>query len=165
MEDASVLTSLPDDPQALKLLLVERERRISALAGERDQAARDRDAWQIKFLRAETELLRLRKWYYGRKADTLTSAGDVAQLLLGFGTQLEARGVDPQDLPFGVDPDKVELKTARRLRRGRRNLAAFDQLPVIRKEHDLPEDQKPCPCCGEVRDRIGSETSWQIEYV
>jgi transposase len=165
MEDASVLTSLPDDPQALKLLLVERERRIAALAGERDRAARDRDAWQIKFLRAETELLRLRKWYYGRKADTLTGTGDVAQLLLGFGEQLEARGVAPQDLPCDVDPDKVELKTVRRLRRGRRNLAAFDQLPVIRKEHDLPEEHKACPCCGEGRDRIGSETSWQVEYV
>lgn len=165
MEDASVLTSLPDDPQALKLLLVEREGRIAALAGERDRAARERDAWQIKFLRAETELLRLRKWYYGRKADTLTGAGDVAQMLLGFGEQLEARGVDPQDLPCDVDPDKVELKTVRRLRRGRRNLAAFDRLPVIRREHDLSEDQKPCPCCGEVRDRIGSESSWQIEYV
>lgn len=165
MEDASVLTSLPDDPQALKLLLVERERRIATLAGERDRAARDRDAWQIKFLRAETELLRLRKWYYGRKADTLTGAGDVAQMLLGFGEQLENRPLDPADLPRDLAPGTVEVKTVRRLKRGRRNLAAFDRLPVIRKEHDLPEEQKACPCCGETRGRIGSETSWQIEYV
>ena len=120
MEDASVLTSLPDDPQALKLLLVERERRIAALARERDQAARDRDAWQVKFLRAETELLRLRKWYYGRKADTLTGAGDVAQMLLGFGEQLEDRPLDPADLPCGVAPGTAEAGTVRRLRRGRR---------------------------------------------
>ena len=173
MEDASVLTALPDDPQALKLLLVERERRIAALAGdrdraarERDQAARDRDAWQVKFLRAETELLRLRKWYYGRKADTLTGAGDVAQMLLGFGEQLDSRPLDPADLPGDVAPGTVdEAKTVRRLKRGRRNLAAFDRLPVIRKEHDLPEEQKACPCCGETRGRIGSETSWQVEYV
>ena len=165
MEDASALTSLPDDPQALKLLLVERERRIAALAGERDRAARDRDAWQIKFLRAETELLRLRKWYYGPKADTLANAGDVAQLLLGFGEQLEARPVEADDVPADVDLRTVETKTVRRVRRGRRNLAAFDQLPVIRKEHDLPEEQKPCPCCGQTRCKIGEESSWQIEYV
>jgi transposase len=172
MEDASVLTSLPDDPQTLKMLLLERERRIAALAGdrdraarERDQAARDRDAWQVKFLRAETELLRLRKWYYGRKADTLAGPGDVAQMLLGFGEQLESRPPDPADLPRDVAPGTAEAKAVRRLKRGRRNLAAFDQLPVIRKEHDLPEEHKACPCCGETRGRIGSETSWQVEYV
>jgi transposase len=38
-------------------------------------------------------------------------------------------------------------------------------LPVIRKEHDLPDDQKPCPCCGEVRQKIGQETSWQVEFI
>ena len=159
MEDASALASLPDDPQTLKALLVERERRIAALA-------RDRDAWQVKFLRAETELLRLRKWYYGRKADTLTNAGDVAQMLLGFGEELEDRPPpDPADLPGDVAPDAAEVKTVRRLRRGRRNLAAFDRLPVIRKEYDLPEEHKACPCCGAARGRIGSETSWQVEYV
>lgn len=158
MEDASALTSLPDDPNALKLLLIERERRIAALAQERDQ-------WQIKFLRAETELLRLKKWYYGRKADQLTSHQDVAQMLLGFGEQLESRPVDLEDVPADVNLQTVETKTVRRVRRGRRNLAAFDRLPVVRKEHDLPEDQKACPCCGEARQRIGSESSWQIEYI
>jgi transposase len=57
------------------------------------------------------------------------------------------------------------VKTIRRVKRGRRNLAAFDRLPTIRQEHDLPEHEKPCSCCGEPRQRIGSETSWQIEYV
>lgn len=172
MEDASALTSLPDDPKALKLLLIEREHRIASLTQQRDAAkrehgavARDRDAWQIKFLRAETELLRLKKWYYGRKADRLISEQDVAQLLLSFGEQLENRPLDLDDVPPDVDLQDVQTKTVRRVKRGRRNLAAFDQLPLVRKEHDLPEDQKPCPCCGEMRQRIGQETSWQIEYI
>ena len=150
MEDAA-LTSLPDDPQALKAM-------IAGLIHERDQ-------WQIKFLRAETELLRLKKWYYGRKADQLATPADEIQMLLGFGEQLQERPVDPDDVPAGVDPGEVAPNTVRRVRRGRRNLAAFDRLPTIRQEHDLPEEQKACPCCGEVRQRIGSETSWQIEYV
>jgi transposase len=159
MDDASVLTSLPDDPAVLKSI-------VATLARDRDQAARDRDAWQVKFLRAETELLRLKKWYYGRKADTLTTPGDVAQMLLGFGEQLENRPPDPGDLPGGdVAPGDVSAKAVRRVRRGRRNLAAFDQLPLVRREYDLPEDQKSCPCCGETRGRIGSEASWQVEYV
>lgn len=180
MEDAS-LTSLPDDPQTLKGLLIEREHRIAALVQERDAAkrehdavARDRDTWKLKHdhkeierLRLEVELLRLKKWYYGRKADQLTSPQDVAQMLLSFGAQLENRPVDLEDVPAEVDLGNVEVKTVRRVKRGRRNLSAdeFDQLPVIRKEHDLPDDQKQCPCCGEMRQHIGSESSWQIEYI
>lgn len=164
--------ALPDDPQALKSMIVALTHERDAATRQRNQAmrdydavARDRDTWQIKFLRAETELLRLKKWYYGRKADQLISEQDVAQMLLEFGEQLENRPVDLEDVPACVNLSNVEVKTVRRVRRGRRNLAAFDQLPVVRKEHDLPDDQKTCPCCGEARQRIGSESSWQLEYI
>lgn len=158
MEDASAITSLPDDPQALKQIILN-------LSSERDENARQRDDWHIKFLRVETELLRLKKWYYGPRADRLQTPGDVAQLLLGFGEQLESRPVNPGDLPPADSSGMVEVGMARRVRRGRRNLAAFDKLPVTRKEHDLPEDEKRCPCCGEPRQRIGQETSWQVEFI
>jgi transposase len=149
MEDASAHTSLPDDPQALKQIIL--------------NLSRERDDWHVKFLRVETELLRLRKWYYGPRADRLQTPGDVAQLLLGFGEQLESRPVNPEDLPPG-EP-LAEVGTVRRVRRGRRNLAAFDQLPVIRKVHDLAEGDKPCPCCGKTREKIGEESSWQVEFI
>ena len=67
----------------------------------------------------ETELLRLKKWYYGREADLLTSEQDVAQILRDFGTQLESRPVDVNDLPADGDLPSVEPKTARRVSRGR----------------------------------------------
>jgi transposase len=178
MEDARpAITSLPDDPELLKRLLLEREHRIVELnhahvelTREHDELARERDELTIAKLRLEVELFRLKKWYYGRKADQLATPGDVAQLLLNFGQQLEARPLDPADATFidpDVDPTQVDPQTIRRVKRGRgrRNLAAFDQLPLIREEHDLPEDQKPCPCCGQRRDRIGSESSWQLEYI
>ena len=41
----------------------------------------------------------------------------------------------------------------------------FDPLPLIRKEHDLKETDKPCPCCHQARVKIGEESSWQIEYI
>jgi transposase len=84
-------------------------------------------------------------------------------MLLEFGRELESRPVNSDDLP--PDEPLPEVGTVRRVRRGRRNLAKLENLPVIRKEHDLPEDQKPCPCCGEMRQRIGSETSWQVEFI
>jgi transposase len=149
MEDASVITSLPDDPQALKEIIL--------------NLSRQRDDWHVKFLRAETELLRLRKWYYGPKADQLQTPGEMAQMLLTFATELESRPVNPNDLP--EEREVPPLATVRRVRRGRRNLAAFDNLPMTRKEHDLPEGQKRCPCCGEMRQRIGQESSWQVEFI
>ena len=159
----STSLSLPDDPQALKQIIRDLSRQRDENARQRDEANRRRDEAEIKALRLEVELLRLKKWYYGPKADRLQSPGDVAQMLLGFATELEARPVNPQDLP--ENEPLPPLAAIRRVRRGRRNLAAFENLPVVRQEHDLPEDQKPCPCCGEMRQRIGSESSWQVEFI
>ena len=150
---------------------------------ERDAATRQRDHWKLRHdeaeqksqllevekLRLEVELLRLKKWYYGPRGDDLKHHTDVAQLLLAFATDLEARPVDPQDLPPEADAGAATDTSIRGVRRrGRRDLsedAAFDHLPLTRKQYDLPDDQKPCPCCGEVRQQIGAESSWQVEYV
>jgi transposase len=156
MEDASAIASLPDDPPALKQIILN-------LSRQRDDRTRERDDWHVKFLRVETELLRLKKMYYGPRADRLQTPGDVAQLLLEFATDLEARPVKAADLPADAPVD--DIKTVRRVRRGRRNLAAFDHLPVTRKVHDLAEADKPCPRCGEMRQKIGEESSWQVEFI
>jgi transposase len=183
MEDAQSISSLPDDPQSLKQIIVN-------LSRQREEAARQRDEWKqkhdqkqldhqrleaekqqlhIEKLRLEVELLRLKKWYYGPRADTLQTPGDLAQMLLNFAGDLESRPIDPADLPPDQAPGsdgeaEASPVSNRRVGRGRRNLAAFKNLPVTRKEYDLPDDQKPCPCCGGMRCRIGQESSWQIEY-
>ena len=157
--------TLPDDPATLKQIILDLSRQRDDWQRKHDGLAQERDDWHIKFLRAQVELLRLKKWYYGRKADQLGSATDVSQMLLGFAEQLETRPIDPQDLPAETSADPDRIRTARRVRRGRRNLAAFEKLPVTRHEHDLADELKPCSCCGERRERIGSESSWQIEYI
>ena len=156
MDDVTSILSLPDDPAILKQIITTRTR-------ERDEANRRRDEAEVKALRFEVELLRLKKMYYGPRADRLQTPGDVAQMLLQFAHELEVRPVNPADLPADV-PD-AEPKSVRRIRRGRRNLAAFDQLPVTRKVHDVAEADKPCPCCGKEREKIGEESSWQIEFI
>jgi len=40
-----------------------------------------------------------------------------------------------------------------------------EHLPRIDIEHDLTEEEKPCPGCGELRCRIGQEISEQLEYL
>jgi transposase len=88
-------------------------------------------------------------------------------MLLGFGEDLDARPVNAEDLSAHTPASNEEAEASRRVRRGkgRRNLAAFAELPVTRCEHDLPEGDKPCPCCGKMRERIGEELSWQIEFI
>jgi transposase len=151
MDDATSILSLPDDPAILKQIILTR--------------TRQRDEWHVQFLRAEVELLRLKKMYYGPRADRLQTPGDVVQMLLEFARELEARSENPEDLPAVESSGTVEVGTVRSVRRGRRSLAAFDHLPVTRREYDLSEADKPCPCCGKTREKIGEETSWQIEYI
>ena len=193
--DAQIPTiDLPDDPAALKELVVslthdrdlrdqqaqQREQHIAELeqAHQRQitelEAARQRQIAELETRRQELELEKLRlqyqlellkKRYYGPRADKI----DSAQLLLEFATDLEGRPIDLALLAGQTRNDQSDLnaQTVRRVRRGRRDLggAEFQNLPVTTKVHDLPEQDKPCPCCGTLRERIGQETSWQIEYV
>jgi transposase len=161
MDDAAV-QSLPDDPRLLKMLLIERHGRIAELERAKAEA-------ELEQLRLRQQLMAALKKLYGPRGDRLATEGDVAQLLLEFAVGLEVRPVEAADLP--PNAGEVEAKTVRRVRRqgkgGRRDLGSdeFDHLPVIRKEHDLNDEQKPCPCCGLGRERIGQESSWQIEYI
>jgi transposase len=174
MDDAAAITSLPDDPAILKQIIATVTRQRDAAQLRCDQAQikaqqleEARQHIEIKVLRLEVELLRLKKWYYGPRADTLAGVAEVNQMLLDFACELESRPVEAADPPVAAEKDvtAADEKTVRRVRRGRRNLADFENLPVTRCEHDLAEEDKPCPCCGRPRHRIGEESSWQVEYI
>ena len=167
-EQAAALEAIADRDQRIARLEVENR---TLEAGKRALEADIRQL-ELEKLRMEVELLRLRKWYYGRRADTLTHFEETAQLVLDFAEQIEslppAEVEDTEaiaDDASSVDLRDVDLNSVRTVRRGRRDLAAFDDLPVIRRTHDLPEEQKSCPGCGNARQPIGESTSWQMEYV
>lgn len=173
--------ALPDDPAALKAIVAMLTRERDQAARQRDEAARQlaessrrlaeaarqHDELTVQKLRLEVELLRLKKLYYGPRADRLNTPGELAQMLLDFAAGLEATPVNGDDLPppQQAAPADADPKSARRVRKGRRNLADFDRLPLTRHVHDLSDEQKACPCCGNERQRIGEESSWQVEYV
>jgi transposase len=54
-------------------------------------------------------------------------------------------------------------KAAKGNHKGRRRLPAG--LPREVKRHELSEEQRKCPCCGELRKEFGVEISEQLEYV
>jgi transposase len=117
---------------------------------------------RVEMLRLQLELERFRKWYYGSRADRLQSSGDLAQMLLAFAEELDRKPVHPDDAPPAAEPAD-ELRRVRR-RKGRRNLADFENLPVTTHVHELSAEERACPCCGTQRQEIGADESWQIEY-
>jgi transposase len=168
---------MPEDPVTLKALLLaalaERDREQqraeaqeslarekSALAVQQTQRA---DDLYVQNLRLQLELGRYKKWYYGPPADRLQSSGELAQALLNFGEELEQKPVHPDDAAAGSEPASEGRRVKRR--RGRRALASFENLPVTTQVYELSGKDRACPCCGGERQEIGTEESWQIEYL
>jgi transposase len=84
-------------------------------------------------------------------------------MLLEFAGELDRKPVHPDDLPPAAEP-AVEVRRVRR-RKGRRNLANFENLPVTTRVYELNAEERACPCCGIERKEIGADESWQIEYL
>lgn len=165
------LDELPDDPALLKRLLGERDALIERIKEE----AADRIAEQAERIREEAaeqlESLRLRmeaekkaaveailRRIYGPRSERF----DARQLLL-FGQRVEELPLDEASLVEESGQELTTRRIAKKHKHGRNPLP--DHLPRIEIEHDLPDTEMPCPCCGEVRVRIGQEVSEQLEYM
>ena len=170
MDNAANLVALPDDSQALKAMLRtlvrerdEEKQRADIHKQRADQEARRSDELRVEMLRLQLELERYKKWYYGPRADRLQSPGDLAQMLLNFAEQMDRKPINPDDVPSRSEPAE-ELRRVKR-RKGRRNLANFENLPVTTQVHELNAAERACPCCGIERKQIGTDESWQVEYL
>ena len=120
------------------------------------------DELYLDNLRLQVQVDRFKRWYYGPRADRLSTALELGQMLLAFGEELDSKPINKEDIPAG---EKSE-ESPRRIRksRGRRNLENFDKLPVQEHVYELSEADRLCPCCGKTRAEIGADESWQIEY-
>jgi transposase len=168
--------NLPEDSEALKAivrsLLLERDRetqraeQLQRRAEEQERRAEDSrkqvEQLRVENSRLEFELERLKKYYYGPRADRLQSSGELAQMLLAFAEDLDRKPVHPGDAPPTAEPAE-ELRRVRR-RKGRRNLADFENIPSTTHVHELSAEERACPCCGAQRQEIGEDESWQIEH-
>ena len=159
----ATLKDLPQDRKSLEAILrsliLERDQQKQRAEQESKRA----NELHLENLRLQLELERYKKWYYGPRADRLTSSGDLAQILLEFAEQLEAKPIHPEDVSAQAGPE-YELRRVKR-RKGRRNLAKFENLPVTTKVYELSAEERLCPCCGVERKEIGADESWQIEYI
>src|SRR2546427_334419 len=141
----------------LRALWHEREQQKQRI----EELSKRSDDLYLETLQLQKELLRYKKATYGPRADRL-SDDELAQALLEFAEELEQKPLPAESLPQGeAEP---EVRRVQR-RKGRRALANFENLPVSTHVYELPAEQRRCSCCGEQRQEIGSEESWQIEYL
>src|SRR6516165_6166766 len=141
----------------LRSLWQERER----LEKRAEEQRRRADELYLEKLRLQMELERYKKATYGPRADRL-SMNQLAQMLLEFAEALEQKPINLEDLRQ-TEPEP-ELRRVKR-RKGRRALANFENLPVTTQVYELSAEERVCPGCGVERKEIGSEKSWQIEYI
>jgi transposase len=164
----NLLTNLPDDKETLQAMLrsswQERERqekRAEEYFRKAEEQRRRADDLYLEKLRLQMELERYKKATYGPRADRL-SMNELAQMLLEFAETLEQKPISWEDLRQ-AEPEP-ELRRVQR-RKGRRALANVENLPVQTHVYELSAEERPCLSCGVEHKEIGSEKSWQIEYI
>lgn len=157
---------LPDDPAALKAMLIELSGRNAQLEANAAKLEAERQRLAQQNILLAHELFRYKKWFYGPRADRLADENGLAQMLLEFtGRFKQAVAAEAAAGPANVD-EAGEAKQSRKAGGGggRRHLGAMDELTTTTHEHDIPESEKVCSC-GCMKERIGEEESVQLEYV
>lgn len=168
------IEDLPNDPVLLKQLILDREKQLHAIvAQERDRhqsllaRIREEAADQIAKLKADQQaaideavkaaVAAILRRYYGPRSEKF----DPRQLLL-FGDLMAEAPVDEASVEDEAGEKLRTRRIKKRHKHGRQQLP--EELERIDIEHDLADEEKSCPCCGEARCRIGSEITEQLEY-
>jgi transposase len=141
--------TLPGDIDACHALIQLQHAKEEQLAEQLANATR-------KISQMEHQLQQLLRRLYGRSSEKI----DPRQMAL-FAELLKQ--LEAQNPPVSEPPVAPAAPSTDRKGHGRRRLPA--DLPRERVIHDLPEEEKPCPCCGTPRTLIGEETSEQLDYV
>ena len=152
---SATLDELRRENERLRASVQQSSRELELLRAERVELLDQIKQKDREFESVQHQLQALLRRYYGRSSEKM----DPNQRLL-FEDLIDK--AIPK-LP-AADPDEEESPpTRRRKGHGRRRLPA--DLPREKVIHDLPEDEKPCPCCGTLRHIIGKQTHEQLDYV
>ena len=144
--------NLPDDPAALKRLLLQSRAQVEQIKHE---AAERIEAME---LRHKAEMDAVLRRFYGPRSEKF----DPTELLL-FGVNVADQVPVDEKVVEAESGQKLATRRINHHKHGRRKLP--EHLPRIEIVHNLTDAQKKCPCCGEMRVCIGSEVSEQLEYV
>ncbi|MGD0109516.1 MAG: IS66 family transposase [Rhodopila sp.] len=103
------------------------------------------------------ELAWYKRWAYGRRRERFHEDQEQGHLF-----ELNPDSPAPTDFPEPMALDDAVDVCGHRRHRKKREID-WDKLPQIRHEHDLPEEEKTCSCCGRRMDRIGEDVTRELE--
>lgn len=144
--------------------LTESAEALELLRAERQQFLEDKKEAARTIEQLQHQLQTLLRRFFGRSAEKI----DPKQMMLfemllnGLAPRTLASSETPAD-PNAAAPPASSNGSGKGRGHGRGRLPA--DLPRDKRVHDLPEDEKPCPCCGKMRHVIGQEVSEQLDYV
>ena len=76
----------------------------------------------------------------------------------------EAEQEQPEEIDdTGAEEDEITVPAYTRKKAGRKPLPA--DLPRVRKEHDITDEEKICSCCHHPLHRMGEEISEQLDII
>lgn len=107
----------------------------------------------------EHTIANLLRRLYGSRQERI----DPSQLTLFDADELQALVDEAAASDAAATSEPPTSDTFTKRGHGRRELPR--NLPREQVRHELPEEERLCPCCGEVRQPIGQETSEQLEYI
>jgi transposase len=143
-----------DDPNTSQLVQLREENAL--LRAERAEFVEQLKHKDRKIDSLQHQLQALLRRYYGRSSEKM----DPKQMLL-FEDMIDKA---IPEMPAEDEADVQALPSkGKRKGHGRRRLPA--DLPREKVIHDLPEEEKTCPCCNQMRHVIGKETQEQLDYV
>lgn len=97
--------------------------------------------------------------FFGKRSEKLTPDDELQGLLFNEAED----GHETEDACREESVPSITVKSHERKKRGRKPLP--DDLPREEVVHDLPEDEKQCPCCGKARPCIGTEESEELDII
>ena len=156
----ATLEQLRHENERLRASLQQSSQQAALLRAERAELLEQVKQQNHKIDSLQHQVQTLLRRYLGRSSERL----DPKQRLL-FENLLdkcipEMPAEDESDAPASSDE---AAPGGRRKGHGRRRLPS--DLPREKVVHDLPEEEKPCPCCHRMRHIIGKETHEQLDYV
>ncbi len=133
------------------------QRRIDELERVLDRTAADYQQLQERHDELAETLALLRRYLFGQRRERFRDAPgqghlfDIPEIL----TEPEPAASPPADDAAARPP-----KSARPPRRTR-----LDHLRHLRLDHDLPEGEKTCSCCGGPKQKIGEDISRELDFI
>ncbi len=147
--------SLPDDPVALRALLLTAWTERDSVVAERDSVTAERDALAARNERLQHLLRKLQRMQFGRRSEQLPED----QLQFAF-EEVEASLADTEAEAEKRSPELRKRRAVRR-RAGRGRLPAH--LPRI--EQVLMPADTACPCCRGKMVEIGTDSAERLDVI